>query len=241
MGKVVFDDLISSIDALTVMLQLVGRLYKFPPDTEIIEYLEKIDLEDKEDLFLTDEECRAGLGLMSSFCRDLAMDEAVRRVTGDHSGLFVGPLHLPSPPWSSVYMDGGSLFGPTALAVEKEFKRLGFWIPEGNHEPCDHIAYELQLVAELNKKAAEKLREGDEAGGSQFLNDARQFINTYLSPWLPDFLGRVEEHAETGFYDGLAKLTRGLVQMESGFLDGLAHQEAGDIKSESWLGSLSNC
>jgi TorA maturation chaperone TorD len=229
LGKAVRDDLVSSADALTVMLQLVGRLYRYPPDEELIEYLKKIDMDDEEDLFLTDEGCRAGIGLMSGFCRDLTMEEAVRRATGDHSQLFVGPLHLPSPPWSSVYLDGGSLFGPTALAVEKEFKRLGFWIPEGNHEPCDHITYELQFVAELYKEAAEEFRQGDETGGFQHLNEARQFTSTYLTPWLAAFLGRVEKHAETDFYRGLAKLTRGLVQMESGFLDGVARQEAGNI------------
>lgn len=228
MGTVVSEGLIGSIESLTVMLQLVARLYKYPAASELLEHFKNVELDDEEDSFLRDEECRSGISLMSGFCRGLEMEEVVYRTTGDHSQLFVGPLHLPSPPWSSVYLDRGSLFGPTTLAVEKEFKRLGFWIPEGNREPCDHIAYELQLVAELHKTAAEKLRQGDTVGGSKYLNEARHFVSTYLSPWLGDFLGLVEKHAETDFYRGLAKLTRGLVQRESEFLDGIAFEEVGN-------------
>jgi len=229
MGKIMVDDLTSSIDALTVMHQLVAKLFRYPPDKELIEYFKGIDMEDEGDVFFKNEECLAGIALMSSFCRDLEMEEAIRRAEGDQNRLFVGPLHLPSPPWSSVYMDRGALFGPTALAVEKEFKRFGFWIPEGNHEPCDHIAYEIQFVAELNKIVAENLRQANETEGFKYLNEAKSFIDTYLSPWLGGFLGLVEKHAETDFYRGLARLTCGLVRLESGFLDDITHQEAGDI------------
>ncbi len=223
------DDLASSCDALTVMLRLVAGSYKAPPGEELVEYLKRMDMEDREDLFLRDEECRAGISLMRHFCRKLEMEEAVRRATADQNRLFVGPLHLPSSPWSSVYMDRGLLFGPTALAVEAEFKRLGFWIPEGNHEPCDHIAYELQFVGELNKKAVEKFGQGNEAGGCESLSRAKQFIDEYVSPWLGEFLERVEKHAETDFYRGLAKLTSGVVRLESEFLDAVTPREANGV------------
>jgi TorA maturation chaperone TorD len=214
-------ELVPNIDALTVMHQLVAKLFKYPPDKGVVDYLRSIDTEDENDLFSQDEVCLSGIKLMKSFCSELEPDEAVTEANTDHNQLFVGPMHLPSPPWSSVYMDRGSLFGPTALAVEDEFKRFGFWIPEKNHEPCDHIAYEIQFVAEMNKKATESLRQGDEAEGLRYLEEARKFINTYLMPWLGTFLGRVEEHARTDFYRGLVKLTEGLVKLELQLLDNI--------------------
>ena len=116
-------------------------------------------------------------------------------------------------------MDQGYLFGPTALEVEKIFKNHGFGIPEGTHEPCDHIAYEIQFTAEMIKKALENLQLSKEEEAKEYLLESKHFIEKYINPWMKEFLGRIEENSWTEFYQGLARLTKGLLPLQISLLD----------------------
>lgn len=210
------NNLASILDVFTAMEDLVARLYRWSPKEETIQYFKDLNEHlDEEDLFLQDEQCSEGISLICKFCSDHEIKDALRLATADHSRLFVGPTHLLSPPWSSVYLDTGGLFGPTSLKVEEKFKSFGFQIPEGNHEPYDHIAYELEFIAEMNKKAAAALCRGEGEEALKFIEEEKHFMDTYLFPWLDQFIRLIQENARTDFYRGLAILSLGLARMQS--------------------------
>jgi TorA maturation chaperone TorD len=217
------------LDAFAAINEAVARLYKSPPDQGVVSFFR--DFADEDDLFCRDEQCLEGIRLMSGFCREGEPEQDVQVATADQNHLFVGPDHLPSPPWSSVYLDRGLLFGPTTFEVEREFRRHGFWIPEGDHEPCDHISYELQFIAEMDKKAAEELRQGDLETAMSSLEEGTHFVRTYLLPWADKFSERVQQHAATGLYQGLAILTTGLIGLQAGPLN-IAIQDEGLTKGQ---------
>ena len=99
-------------------------------------------------------------------------------------------------------MDGGRLFGPSALEVARIFASRGFAIPEGKSEPSDHVAYELAFMSEL-------INAGDLAA-------CKEFAAKYVEPWFGELAAQVREFDETGFYDGLCDLTAGLLGLTMG-------------------------
>lgn len=219
--------------ALAAMCALVAQMYRKPVDENLADYFRTVDLDDPDDVFLCNEACRRGLELIKRhFSHNGAepsdaaqaaetvqvadVAQTLHDASADFHRLFVGPMKLVAAPWSSVYLDLGSLFGPTALAVERVFKENGFAIPEGNHEPFDHIGYELAFIEEMHK-AAERARE-QETDPLPYLDRASAFVKTYVLRWMDAFLGKLSSGARTDCYRGLAELTRGLLEMEATFL-----------------------
>jgi TorA maturation chaperone TorD len=224
MDKLSIDTLKDNLKALTVMLQLIAGLYKKYLNVDLIECLKSTTIDDEQDIFCHDEECRCGLKLMCDYCASNDIADLILQSKGDHSQLFIGPVKLLAPPWSSIYLDSQRLlWGPTSIEVEEKLKSFGFSVPEGNSEPWDHIAYELQFVADLNKKALEYLDQDNNSEGYSYLDAVKGFIDNYISPWLSEFTSLVEKNAETNFYRGLAKLTRGAVRLELDLLTNILH------------------
>lgn len=200
--------------SLEAMGELVARLYRQPVDEGTAAFLRDVDLDDPDDLFLSDPACSKGIAQMKAFFETGSLEDRLHEASADFHRLFVGPLKLLAAPWSSVYMDLGSLFGPTALAVEGEFKRWGLVTPEGNHEPFDHIGYEFAFLAEMHRGLA-----ADPAGPEvdQRLAAGKAFVGRFMEPWVGALCDRIGEGARTPMYQGLAELTRGLLAWEGRF------------------------
>ncbi len=206
-------------EALAAVLQLLAKLYRFPADDATVLAFQGLVSEgdgEADDPFMRDADFARGARMFAeSFGGDDARADAAKLMAkNDFHKLFVGPLTLLAAPWSTVYLDGGMLFGPTEHEVREEFHRQGFDIPEGTREPCDHIAYELQFLAEMHKRAAGM----GCADGSGALEAARTFRRRFVDPWVPDFLAKVEAGARVGTYRGLALMTRGALRVEEGAL-----------------------
>lgn len=213
-----------NLEALGALQQLIAKLYRFPLTLEQSDYFKQLSLDD--DTAEGSEDIRQGLALMKDFCSETSPDTLLRVASDDFHRLFIGPHHLLAAPWSSVYMDKGSLFGPTEQRVEIELKRFGLTNPEGHREPCDHIAYELQFIADLHTRAGEAQSANNREAYLTYLGEAKDFYETYLTPWIDAFCTCVEEHAQSEFYRGLACLTWGVKAWELDFLQRAVDAEA---------------
>lgn len=132
----------------------------------------------------------------------------------DYARLFVGPDHLPAPPWESVYRSQERLlFGEQTLAVREFYRAYGLESKHRNEEPEDHIALELEFMAYLCRaggagdEAAERCREGQGL-----------FLREHLAAWAPDFCADVARNAASGFYRGLAAITARWLALDSELL-----------------------
>ncbi|WP_449316766.1 TorD/DmsD family molecular chaperone [Rubneribacter sp.] len=204
--------------ALGALARTAARLVRFPFGDGMIAFFCGLDADDAGDFVMGDSQCREGALMIKRFFLEGDRAARVRQASDDFHKLFVGPSKLLAAPWSSVYLDLGSLFGPTALAVEREFKRHGFAIPEGNREPCDHMAYELEFLAELHQAAEDARVRGDEAAAQAAYAEARAFKERFIDPWSDAFLGAVEAGARVDAYRGVALLVRGFLALEGAFL-----------------------
>ena len=122
-------------------------------------------------------------------------------------GLFVGPGHLPAPPWGSVYTDHECvIFGEATLALRAWMRACGIERTTDERTPEDHIGLMLALLSFL---AVER---------PELVDD---FLRDHLLTWAPHYLDTLEEAATHSFYEGLARLTRATlagIQRERGLV-----------------------
>ena len=115
-------------------------------------------------------------------------------VVWEYRRLFVGPGHLPAPPWGSVYTDRECVvFGESTLALRAWMRAVGVERLADERTPEDHIGLMLALLSFL---AAER---------PELVDD---YLRDHLLTWAPHYLEALEEATEQPFYVGLARLTR---------------------------------
>ena len=141
--------------------------------------------------FAREAEAREALGLMRA---GLAAGADHDDLVWEYRRLFVGPGHLPAPPWGSVYTDHDCvIFGESTLALRAWMRARGIQRLGDERTPEDHIGLMLALLAFL---AAERPELADED------------LRDHLLTWAPHYLEALAEAAEHPFYEGLARLTR---------------------------------
>ena len=140
------------------------------------------------------DEVAAVEGALAAMKEGLAAGADHDDVVWEYRRLFVGPGHLPAPPWGSVYTDRECVvFGESTLALRAWMRAVGVERLADERTPEDHIGLMLALLSFL---AAER---------SELVDD---YLRDHLLTWAPHYLEAMEEAAEQPFYAGLARLTR---------------------------------
>jgi TorA maturation chaperone TorD len=135
-------------------------------------------------------------------------DALLEDLAVEYTRLFLGPgKHV--RPFAATYLDGAgaSLCGPTTAWVRDFMERAGFELAPGHRNLPDHVFVEMEFMARLTLREAEAVEAGDAAAASQSRRIQREFLETHLGRWLPQFCGHAAEHAELSFYRELARLT----------------------------------
>jgi len=143
---------------------------------------------------------------------DLAVERA-RLLRG------IKPGYGPPPPYESVYrgtVESG--VNQTVLQVKRAFADAGVSVPESIHEPADYIGLELELMRHLADKESQAWRAGDEAQARVWRDKQKAFLTDHLVLWVPLFADRMAEHATLGFYQGVARITKGFVMSDHAHL-----------------------
>ena len=125
-----------------------------------------------------------------------------------------------APPYESVFTSEERLLMQDARDGAVAFyRRGGLDLPADNTTPEDHLGFELQFMAALVDRASRAIEARDSAALAEAVRMQRDFFALHQENWLPLLCDAVEQFAETGFYQGLAALTRGYVEAERAFLD----------------------
>ena len=148
---------------------------------------------------------------------DDAALEAVRTdLAAEYARVFLGMSRRPVAPYESVYTS------PTGLMMQEArdevvalYRREGFSVDESMHLPEDHIAFELGFMAGLIRNAMAALDAGDGAEAERLAAVRESFVADHLASWVPSLAQDVEKRAATGFYRGLAALTRDFIEAEA--------------------------
>ncbi len=126
-------------------------------------------------------------------------------------------FHSPPPPYESVYVDRGLLYGSSTDRVAQKYRR--FQLKGQNNEPPDHIALELDFMRFLCEKEAMAWQ--TEKRGQDLLKEEDAFLNEHLARWVPAFCENTRRFDTTGFYNGLAEVTEGWIYCDRRVIKGL--------------------
>lgn len=144
----------------------------------------------------------------------------LRGLESEYNRLFVGPGHVVSPPYESVYAtaeregEQGLVLGTVTLAVQARYREAGLALAEGFNDLPDHVAVELEFMKYMCDREAETA--GAERTGWQIRQSA--FINSHLGLWVPRFADSVVKNSVLPYYRAAARLLRGFVEEEVRYL-----------------------
>lgn len=140
------------------------------------------------------------------------------------AGVF-GSDKMTAVPYESVFTSEGHLMMQASRDdVVRRFAADGFQVNPDLHEPEDHLAFELEYVAHMSRKAAELV----EAGNDEALaaNVARQveFIDAHLLNWVGNLYETAHEYAKTTFYTGMLLVVLGAAEQSRDLLAEVSEQ-----------------
>ncbi|QDR81687.1 TorD/DmsD family molecular chaperone [Sporomusa termitida] len=142
--------------------------------------------------------------------------------------LFIGPRHVPAPPYESVYRSPArALMQETTLAVRKKYRAAGLLVRNFNREPDDHIGLELEFIYYLNQQAAAALARQQAAAVLAAIDRQQQFLAEHLSQWVPAFCGDIAANTGQDFFRKLAGFMAGFIREDLAQVDLLKRAIAG--------------
>lgn len=137
------------------------------------------------------------------------------RLHWDYTRLFIGPHEVPTPPWESAYLsEEHLLFQVETLRVRKAYRKYAFIPVNYGHEADDHLGLELDFMYQLCKLSLENLGNQDLGNLLDVLKDQREFMEEHLLKWIPTLCKDIVLHAQTEFYQGMAKLLKGFLEVD---------------------------
>ncbi|MBR2836287.1 MAG: molecular chaperone TorD family protein [Coriobacteriales bacterium] len=118
-------------------------------------------------------------------------------------------------PFESVFTsETGLLMQEARDEVYKMYCDAHIQPDESLHTPEDHATFEFEFLAELLTRINTALEEGDYAAALSQATTVQKFHTEHQLNWTDDFCDAIADTANTRFYRGLAKVTRGFVHLE---------------------------
>lgn len=86
------------------------------------------------------------------------------------------------------------------------------------HVPEDHLSFEFDFMADLCKRMADALQQGDRAEAVRLFGVQDAFHHDHQANWVTKFCDTVQGCCRTDFYRGFAQITDAFVKMEDELL-----------------------
>jgi TorA maturation chaperone TorD len=131
-------------------------------------------------------------------------------LSDEYNLLFVSPTETTIFPYESWYMEKEP-YGPSLAAVRGFLGRIGLEKRDDFTEPEDHISCEFEIMGEL---IARQEAAPERAEEERWLHLQGEFFKTHLLSWVFPLCQDLEQQEAANFYGGIAKLTRGFMELE---------------------------
>jgi TorA maturation chaperone TorD len=203
--------------------RFLSRIYKVEVDQALLDNMKKMTFPSQS----KDEELNQGYQMLSDYLQNCG-EEALEDLAVDYAKVFLGAgvyEVTAAFPFASVYTSkkkivmqeardrAVAIYASKGLAVDNE--SIDF--------PEDHIALLLEYMAFLCNEAINTLKQEQvdtEALQSQF-KEQLSFLDENLLNWIPVFCKDIGKYAETLFYKGIGKITRGYLERDISLLESL--------------------
>jgi TorA maturation chaperone TorD len=129
--------------------------------------------------------------------------------------LFVGPGKVEVDPWESMYLSNdGVLFQASTLDVRKAYVASGFIPQSYPHVADDHIALELDFMAQLARIFEAAYSENDAITVKRALQTSKSFIETHLVNWVGEFAETLKTAPHSFFYTDVVSLLVAFIHID---------------------------
>jgi TorA maturation chaperone TorD len=138
------------------------------------------------------------------------------RLAADYARLCLGSdPREGADPYESVHRNKeGLLMQDEWEAVLRLYDELGLARAESTHESEDHLALELECMAQLCARQESALGEGNLPEASWWLDQQARLLDEHLMRWVPSFVKRVEKMGQTEFYKAFGALTEAFLKID---------------------------
>jgi len=148
------------------------------------------------------------------------MEDTLEKCCSEYTRLFIGPTTLPAPPWESVYLTKERLiFQESTLKVRQCYLKYNYLPANYRSEPDDHIALELDFMANLSHLTENFFQEGKISEGVDILKDQKAFLEEHLLVWAPQFAAELEASTPHPLYQGIASIIKEFLQADLVVID----------------------
>jgi putative dimethyl sulfoxide reductase chaperone len=177
------------------LFSLLGSMYLCKPTGEALASWQQLL---KDEPLVEAEDLRKALDAV-----DLDSEQELEDLLWEYTRLFIGPNHLPCPPFESVYTSPQRLVMQDAYdQVRKIYRGIGVEIGSADVMP-DHIGAELNFLAVVFLSM-----ESEPDKYSYYATLAEKFLTGHLRNWVPRFTADMAEASATVFYKTLAQITQ---------------------------------
>ncbi|MDR1184729.1 MAG: molecular chaperone TorD family protein [Coriobacteriales bacterium] len=202
-----------------VLQNLLGN----EPTAETVEQLNGMAAQAVLSLFASDKgEYQQALGVLFAVAKDCQTSgpDALERLQNSFTRLFVGPGKVEADPWESYYATNNRvLFQESTLEVRKAYVAQGFIPQSYPHVADDHIALELDFMAQLAQRALDSFMAGDSEKTASALAASKNFLDTHLLAWVPLFADHLAHAKHAGFYGEVGHVLEAFLPIDYSALD----------------------
>lgn len=203
----------------TYLYRLFQNIFGNAPSTEQIDILTSDTTKDAFEIFRTDNNSsyEKGLEHLSRLEKYYRKDKkiALEKLTSEYNYLLIGPHKLPAPPWESVYRTTERLlFQESTLEVRRYYLNHSFIPAEYPHVADDHLALELDFMANLSSMTEKAYEEQDMEQVLQLLDEQKSFLKEHLLLWVPEFAERIQESPTLYLYPNMATMLKEFLEIQ---------------------------
>jgi len=173
---------------------LLAALLRNAPDADVLAYCLSLDTTDQ----------KSELGAAVNTLVLAAKHSEPQRLKEEFHELFIGLGRGELVPYGSWYQTGFLMERPLGQ-LRADLAKLGFERSDDVHEPEDHIAALMEVMAMLIYEGAPQEQQ-------------RLFFETHLSSWAKDFMNDLSVAETATFYRSVARLGSAFVAIESQYL-----------------------
>jgi TorA maturation chaperone TorD len=105
--------------------------------------------------------------------------------------------------------------------VRRAYREISLAARNALKEPEDHIAIELEYLAELQKKCLTAVKKRDRCEVLRMIHLEQEFLEDHLLVWASEFCQRIKEGSRMEFFMALADVLPLLLRKDHEILTGL--------------------
>lgn len=190
---------------------LLSRIWGAEIDTQLWEALSQTQFPHLAEL----PELDAAYRRLETACSNQKAD-ALSELRVDYARLCLGSdPRTGADPYESVHLNKeGLLMQDEWEAVLNLYRQLGLERTAGVYESEDHLALELECMAQLCERQAAAIEAGEMPEAAWWLDRQTVMLDEHLLRWVPRFNRRVQELGRTEFYKATGDLTEAYLKVD---------------------------